>query len=130
MTYYAWTVIQNGVERDTTDPTVILKRTTIPYGEEVSADSLDIDDAEFQALIDSGAVRQYAPPDMPSSFSGSPLDYLRLQARQAEELSLSQNLGGYNIGGVGDEAARLMGEVPVPDGVEPGTGPTEEATGV
>lgn len=123
MTMYAWTRIQNGVERDEVDPKVILKTNYIEYGSEVTADDLGIDDVEFQALVDGGAVRDYAPPNLPATFTGSPLDFLRDQAKKAEELTLSQNLGGYVMNGP-DETGRLLG---VGGEIEPGTGPDDTA---
>lgn len=121
MAYFAWTRILTGVDRDETDPTVIVRHNYVSYGEEVSADSLNIDDTEFDALVASAAVRDYAPPELPAGFNGSPLEYLRQQVKQTEELALSQSLGGYNVSGP-DDAGRLLGV-----GVEEGTGPSEDA---
>lgn len=115
------------VERDEIDPTIITKRNSIKFGEEVSQDDLGIDDDEWQALVDGAAIRDYAPPDMPKGYLGSPLEFLREQAnkREEEEFGLLAAIGGYNVGGANEESMHLQGLIPAE--IEAGTGPSEES---
>lgn len=73
---YAWAPIDAGEKQ-------------FKLGDSVSASDLDVDDVEFQALVDSGAVRDYEPPKMPASHQGSILDFVReKRAEQSEEEEL------------------------------------------
>ena len=63
---YAWAPIDAGEKK-------------FKLGDSVSASDLGVEDANFQALLDSGAVREYEPPKMPATFQGSVLDYVREQ---------------------------------------------------
>lgn len=62
---FAWSPIDYGVKRDDTDKTLILERTIVPLGAEVSASDLGLeeDSDEWQTLVRSGAVREYGFPE-------------------------------------------------------------------
>lgn len=79
-TYYAWSPIRGAVHSN--GDTI-----NVRVGDEVSADDLDMDDEDFQYLIDTGAVRTTKYPvahDSPLS----PVEHFKQQAAQMME-------GGY-----------------------------------
>lgn len=81
-TYYAWTTFR---VNDAEDPGNPSKRTTIKPGDKVSASDLGINDEEFQAYVDNGAVRKMQYPDM-GDYGGSPVEFAKAQlAAQANE---------------------------------------------
>jgi hypothetical protein len=89
-TYYAWSPITFGAERD--DQGNILKTKVHAFGEKVSAGDLDLTDDQFKELVDSGAVRNYPPPDdMPENYPRSPRDWMM----EKHQLSEGHLAGGY-----------------------------------
>jgi hypothetical protein len=78
---YAWAPIDAGEKQ-------------FKLGDSVSAGDLEIDDREFQALVDSGAVREYEPPKLPDTYQGSILDYVREQRAKNEEEEMLVMTGG------------------------------------
>jgi hypothetical protein len=88
-TYYAWAPILFDAERD--DKGNILKQKSMKFGEEVSAGNLGLEEEQFQELVDSGAVRDYAPPEMPEGYSKSPRDFMMEQ----HNLTEGHIAGGY-----------------------------------
>lgn len=95
-TYYAWSPIQYGVERDKDGN--FLKTKTLALGESVTAAKLGVDEAGMQDLIDSGAVRPYKVPELPEGYTGSILDYLVEQQENAANLGIASSLGGSPFG--------------------------------
>lgn len=87
---YAWSNIQHGVDRDTTDPTVITRYHTTKRGSVVTADKLGLSDEQFQELVDAGSVRSIPYPDMPDTWGGSPVEWYREQARLAADNALTE----------------------------------------
>lgn len=77
MAYYAWSPIKGG----TAD-----KPVTVARGESVSKSDLGVSDADWQALIDAGAIRDKKFP-APKDYEGSVIDYLRDQLREAQSVS-------------------------------------------
>jgi len=75
--YYAWSPVKAG----TTD-----EPKSVARGEKVSQSSLGLNDADWQALVDSGAVRD-RPFPAPDDYQGSALDYLRDQLAEAQTVS-------------------------------------------
>lgn len=69
---YAWTNVSAGDK-------------SAKYGEVVTASKLGISKEQFDAHVESGAFRTTKPPDLPETWQGSPVDYLRQQADQAGE---------------------------------------------
>jgi len=65
-TYYAWSNFTNDEGKK------------FKPGAKVSASDLGVDDEEFQAFVDSGAVRTVEFPELPEGFTGSPREF-RLQ---------------------------------------------------
>jgi len=72
-TYYAWTPLKSGTLEE---PLAIAR------GAKVTAKDLGIPVAEFEALIDSGAVRE-KPFPAPDDYEGSAIDWLREQLAEA-----------------------------------------------
>lgn len=67
MAYYAWTEIKAGDK-------------SAKAGDTVTAEKLGIDKEEFDAMVESGAVREEKFPDLPEGYTGSPSDYYKEQA--------------------------------------------------
>lgn len=121
--HYAWSTILVGDEDGLH---------TIAPGSAVTPKDLATDDEGFQAYLLSGAVRPYEYPDMPKTAVAaglSPLEYMRnsaLDKANAEEERLaalmSPEILRASIGPVVEGTAIL------PEAVEEGTGPSEEAT--
>jgi len=87
---YAWAPINYGVERD--EDKNIVGQLVKAFGEKVSAGDLDLSDEEFEALVESGAVRNYPPPeDMPENYPRSPRDWMM----DKHKLSEGHISGGY-----------------------------------
>jgi hypothetical protein len=76
-TYYAWSPIRGGDAE---------KAVNIKRGEKVTQSQLGVDDAEWQGLIDSNAVRSKEFP-APADYEGSALDYLREKLEEAQAAS-------------------------------------------
>jgi hypothetical protein len=72
-TYYAWSPIKAGTVEE---PLAIAR------GAKISARDLGISAAAFEALIDSGAVRD-KPFPAPDDYEGSAIDWLRDQLAEA-----------------------------------------------
>jgi hypothetical protein len=74
-TYYAWTnftvVDENGKRTGTVQP-----------GDTVTAADLGVSDEDFQAYVDSGAIRTVPYPDM-GNFPGSPVELAKAQLEAA-----------------------------------------------
>jgi hypothetical protein len=93
---YAWSPVRAGGETDTVvDPLgrerrIIKSRKIIGVGEKVSAaDLTEGNEDEFQAYVDSGAVRPYPyPEDCPPD--EAPVEYLRRRIREAAEAEVSE----------------------------------------
>lgn len=83
----AWSEIRHGEagEDDKPGDTKVIKP-----GESVSQGDLGLDDDQWAQLVESGAVRTMAYPEMPETFQGSPVDYLREQAKMAAEGALME----------------------------------------
>lgn len=77
MAYYAWSQIKGG----TADKPVNIAR-----GEKVTKDTLGVTDADWKALVDSGAVRDKEFP-APKDYEGSVIDYLRDKLQEAQSMS-------------------------------------------
>jgi hypothetical protein len=73
-THYAWTRIV-GADKDG-------KPFTVQRGEKVTATMLNVNSTEFDQMVDSGAIRT-KPHPAPDDYSGSAIDYLRDQLREA-----------------------------------------------
>jgi len=78
---YAWSRIRYGGAFDAAT-NAISGVEFVEVGDEVDAAKLGISDEEFQELVDSGAVREEAPPkDVPANMSAT--DFVRQQAEAA-----------------------------------------------
>lgn len=119
MTYFAWT---NFSVPNPDNPGNDRLATKINVGDEVSAEALGIDDEEFQAYIDIGAVRTYEHPNM-GNFQGSPVELRKAQLAAAAE-------GGFfdtQYGTVGvDVAPEIDPETGLPIVVEENTTTTNK----
>lgn len=69
-TYYAWSAIRSG-------------KNTVKVGESVTATKLGISEDEFDHLVDSGAVRDEAVPEVPATFPGSITNWQQLKLKAA-----------------------------------------------
>lgn len=78
--YYAWTVMKVTGENG--------KVTTIKPGDEVTANSLGISREDFRAYLQSGAIRTTPHPDVPASYTGSPVEYRKEQIANATEQAI------------------------------------------
>ncbi len=91
-TLYAWSDFRVGEPAKDDKPG---KLTTIKFGETVTAEKLKADDEQMKAYIDSGAVREVKPPEMPSTWQGSPLDFVRAEAEKADnDMEFLPHTGG------------------------------------
>ena len=113
------------------DPENPAKVQRIEFGEKVTKSSLKIeDDAEWQAYLDSGAIRNLKPPDIPPNYTGSPRDYLLEQAKLAEGHLSGSNMAddpvvqAYAIIEANEEA----GDSQEPPDEDKATGPTGAKT--
>jgi hypothetical protein len=95
---YAWSDIR------TTDDKGATK--LIKFGEAVTAAGLGVDKENFEALIESGAVRNVKPPDLAKEgFSGSVVEFYQNKAREAAEEA------GATAAEAAVEAMHAVGEV-------------------
>lgn len=76
-TYYAWSPIKGGTPE---------KPVSIDRGAKVTKDALGVDDDNWTALIESGAVRDKEFP-APKDYDGSVIDYLREKLQEAQAMS-------------------------------------------
>jgi len=94
-TYYAWSPITNGL--DDRGQTAYIK-----VGDKVGASDLDMDDDEFQALIDARVVRTQPYPEALVNSPIPPSDYFKGLLAQAAEGSLTEEetktLAGMSLG--------------------------------
>ena len=94
-TYYAWSPITNGL--DDRGQTAYIK-----VGDKVGASDLDMDDDEFQALIDARVVRSQPYPEALVNSPIPPSDYFKGLLAQAAEGSLTEEetktLAGMSLG--------------------------------
>lgn len=74
MAYYAWSAIKAGTLEDPIN---------VARGAKVAAKDLGISAAEFEALIESGSIRD-KPFPAPSGYDGSAIDHLRDQLAEAD----------------------------------------------
>ena len=79
-TYYVWSKVI-GSDKDENP-------VTFDRGEKVTQTTLNVSSTEFQAMVDSGAIRP-KPYPAPDDFNGSAVDYLREQLREATSVSES-----------------------------------------
>src|SRR5262245_41388699 len=77
MAHYAWSDIRGG----TAEKPVLVTR-----GSKVTQSELGLSDANWQEMLDSGAVRDKQFP-APDDYQGSALDYLRDQLAEAQAVS-------------------------------------------
>ncbi len=92
-TLYAWSNIRVGEQTLKADSPG--KVTTIKFGDAVTADKLGADDAQMKAYIDSGAIRETKPPQLPETWQGSPLDFIRAEAEKADnDMEFLPHTGG------------------------------------
>jgi hypothetical protein len=85
----AWSPITNGKNTGTEDDPK-METTTIEPGESVTQAALGLDDDGWQQLLDSRAVRKMDYPDMPETFQGSPVEFMRHQASLAASDALAE----------------------------------------
>jgi hypothetical protein len=76
-TYYAWSSIKAGTSE---------KPVNIERGAKVAQSDLGISDAEWDAIVESGAVREKEFP-APEGYPGSAIDYLRERLQEAQAMS-------------------------------------------
>lgn len=76
-TYYAWSPIKGGTAE---------KPVTVDRGDKVTKDALGVDDENWKALIEAGAVRDKEFP-APADYEGSVIDYLREKLQEAQAMS-------------------------------------------
>jgi hypothetical protein len=100
MAHYAWSPIKYGTNTDK-DGNVTGEK-VLAAGDSVDPKKLGVDQANFDALVESGAVREYAYPDMPDAYQGSPVDFLREQA--ADVAAAVEGSGGGYFGPTAEEA--------------------------
>lgn len=92
MADYAWSEIRYGVETDKDGN--FLRHKVVKAGETVTKAKLGVSDADWAQLQEAGSVRPYAYPDMPESYEGSPVDFLREQASAVAD-AVQGSGGGY-----------------------------------
>lgn len=71
-TFYAWSPILAGNK-------------SAKFGDEVSAEKLGVTKEDFAEMVDSRAIRTKRPPKLPEGWTGSVLDFIRKEAREAME---------------------------------------------
>lgn len=98
-TYYAWSPIHYDSEGKG-EVGAPAKPKTLAIGEVATKAKLGIDDENFAALVEAGSVRERKPPDTPDGYSGSHVQFLLEQAREAELMAAdtSVSLGGSYYG--------------------------------
>lgn len=91
-TQYAWSPIQAGDK-------------SAKFGDQVTAEKLGISKEDFEALVDSKAVRPVKPPQLPEGYQGSVIDFYREKAKEAALEA------GMDIDQASLEAFHAVGEV-------------------
>lgn len=115
-TLIAWSPIRHGGK---TVDGVVQDVKVIKAGDKVSRDTIKGSDGErlsdenWNAMIEAGVLRPYAYPDLPEGYTGSPVQFLMEQARQAAEapeemLAATVNQAGSYFGPNAEEV--LLGE--------------------
>ena len=79
MAHYAWSDIVHGEEGE-----------TVEYGDSVSQSDLGVSDEDWADLVESGAVREEEPPELPEGYSGSVADFEKEQAEAEAKLAEAQ----------------------------------------
>ena len=100
MAYYAWSDIRYGAEVDKDGNKTADKM--VKAGDTVTQKNLGVSDADWQALVDAGSVREYEYPDMPDTYQGSPVDFLR--EKLADVAGAVEGSGGGYFGPSPEEA--------------------------
>lgn len=96
-TYHAWSPIKSAVKTgENAAGNPVMKLINVQHGEEVSADKLGISEKDFQDLVNSGAVREFAPPELPENYQDSPINYMKEIVRRVEKAATSFEGGGVN----------------------------------
>ncbi len=91
-TLYAWSEFRVGEPAKDNQPG---KVTSIKFGETVTAEKLKADDEQMKAYIDSGAVREVKPPELPATWQNSPLDFVRAEAEKSDnDMEFLPHTGG------------------------------------
>lgn len=127
-TLYAWSPISYGEPtRNAENPG---DTTVIKPGTAVSRADLDsVTDEGWKQLIESGAIRAQEYPNIPETWQDSPVQFLRDQARKAAEGIMDDAATSQeNIAAVMSANAAETGVALLPEGVEPATTPSSEAT--
>ena len=106
-TYYAWSEIQVG-EGDETESKV----KKVKHGEEVSASSLGIPDEEFEAMVESGAVKTDEYPELPEGYTGSPAQYEQEKAAAQAKIDEAQSFLDMSGEGTEEEKAAAAASKP------------------
>jgi len=98
-------------------------------GDPVTQDGVNVDDAGWKQLIESGAVRAQEYPNMPETWQDSPVQFLRDQARKAAEgLMDTATMSEENMAAVMAANNAETGVALLPEGVEPAAIPSEATT--
>jgi hypothetical protein len=85
----AWSNIQVGEANEDAAKLSGGEVKVIKPGESVSQGDLGLDDAQFDQLVKSGAVRTLPYPDMPEEYQNSPVEFLREQTAKIAEDALA-----------------------------------------
>lgn len=86
-TLYAWSPIRYGDQGGKDGPGAT---ETLNVGDEVTKSALGLDDSQWDQLLRSGAVRLSKPPEMPTEYMGSPIDFLKEEAARASEGAVNE----------------------------------------
>jgi hypothetical protein len=70
-TFYAWSPIRG-------DEGIVAK-----FGDEVTAEGLDVEDEDFEAMKEANVIRRLKPPELPEGYQGSVMDYYRDLVKEA-----------------------------------------------
>jgi len=124
----AWSSIKsaknNGTEKEPEWKEIIVKP-----GESVTQDALALDDEGWKQLLESGSVRTMPYPEMPETYQDSPVQFMREQARKAAEGIMDDaSMSEENMAAVMAANSAETGTALLPEGVEPATTPSPEAT--
>jgi hypothetical protein len=104
MAFYAWSPIRGGTHD---------KPVNIARGEKVTQSDLGAGDADWNAYLESGAIREKEFP-APEDFDGSVIDYLREKLQEAQSLSAVDEEEAASELAVIQNAATASGELPEP----------------
>lgn len=86
-TYYAWGEIHTSGDAAEDDSVKKVKP-----GDTVSASDLGVSDEDFEALVESGAVRTEEYPELPEGYTGSPAQYAQEQAVAQAQVDEAQGV--------------------------------------